>query len=161
VKIGDVIVTVQSPEEIEVRELYQQLLNAWNRRDAKAFAALYEENGNQIGFDGSQVDGKVEIESSMSRIFADHVTSAYISIVREVRFLNGETAILRAVAGMLPPGQNDINPAVNSIQTLVAVKQTSSWKIALFHNTPAAFHGRPQAVEQLTAELRQLLPAQK
>jgi uncharacterized protein (TIGR02246 family) len=153
--------TDPSSEEIEVRALYQQLLNAWNERNAKAFAALYEENGNQIGFDGSQVDGRSEIESSMSRIFTDHVTAAYIAIVREVRFLNRDTAILCAVAGMIPPGQKDINPAVNSIQTLVTVKQAGSWKIALFHNTPAAFHGRPEAVEQLTAEIRQLLPAQK
>jgi uncharacterized protein (TIGR02246 family) len=153
--------TDPSSEEIEVRALYQQLLSAWNDRNGKAFAALYEEHGNQIGFDGSHVNGKSEIESSMSRIFADHVTAAYIAIVREVRFLNRDTAILRAVAGMIPPGQKDINPAVNSIQTLVAVKQAGSWKIALFHNTPAAFHGRPEAVEQLTAELRQLLPAQK
>lgn len=153
--------SLQSTEEVEVRTLYQQLLNAWNERNAKAFADLYEKNGNQIGFDGSQVDGKLEIESGMSRIFADHVTAAYIAIVREVRFLNEDTAILRAVAGMIPPGQKDINPAVNSIQTLVAVKRSGIWKIALFHNTPAAFHGRPQAVEQLTAELRQLLPAQK
>lgn len=153
--------TDQSSEETEVRMLYQQLLNAWNERNAKAFAALYEENGNQIGFDGSQVDGKSGIESGMGRIFADHVTAAYISIVREVRFLNRDTTILRAVAGMVPPGQKDINPAVNSIQTLVAVKQTGSWKIALFHNTPAAFHGRPEAVEQLTAELRQLLSDRK
>lgn len=153
--------TDQPPEESEVRILYQQLLNAWNERNAKAFAALYEENANQIGFDGSQVDGRVGIEASMRRIFADHITAAYIAIVREVRFLNKDTAILRAVAGMVPPGQKDINPAVNSIQTLVTVKQTGSWKIALFHNTPAAFHGRPEAVEQLTAELRQLLSARE
>jgi uncharacterized protein (TIGR02246 family) len=129
-------------------------LEAWNKRDAQAFAALYEENGNQIGFDGSQMNGQAEIEAHLSQIFADHMTATYIGKVREVRFLNGETAVLRAVVGMIPHGQTDINPAVNTIQSLVAVKRGDQWKMALFHNTPAAFHGRPEAVAQLTEELR-------
>lgn len=149
--------TKQSPKEIRVRELYRQLLEAWNQRDARSFAALYEEDGNQIGFDGSQMNGRIEIETHLSQIFADHMTAAYVGKVREVRFLNGETAILRAVVGMIPHGRNDINPAVNAIQSLVAVKRDDQWKVALFHNTPAAFHGRPEAVAQLTDELRHLL----
>src|SRR5262245_41073930 len=149
--------TQQSTKEIRVRELYRELLEAWNKRDAHSFAALYEEGGNQIGFDGSQMNGRAEIETHLSRIFADHMTAAYVSIVREVRFLNGETAILRAVVGMIPYGQTDINPAVNAIQSLIAVRHDGEWKVALFQNTPAAFHGRPEAVAQLTEELRQLL----
>jgi hypothetical protein len=31
------------------------------------------------------------------------------------------------------------------------------WRIALFQNTPAQFHGRPELVQQLTEQLRQLL----
>jgi hypothetical protein len=60
---------------------------------------------------------------------------------------------------MVPPGQSEINPAVNAVQTLVAVNQDSQWRVAIFHNTPAAFHGRPEASEQLTAELREALRA--
>jgi uncharacterized protein (TIGR02246 family) len=93
----------------------------------------------------------------LRQVFADHMTASYVGKVREVRFLQEDTAILRAVVGMVPHGQSDINPAVNAIQSLVAVKRLGQWKVALFHNTPAAFHGRPEAVEQLTAELRELL----
>jgi uncharacterized protein (TIGR02246 family) len=85
------------------------------------------------------------------------MTASYVSKVREVRFLTEDTAILRAVVGMVPHGQSDINPAVNAIQSLVARKRDGQWKVALFHNTPAAFHGRPAAVAELTAELRELL----
>ena len=148
--------TDHAQEEAQVRELYQQLLEAWNQRDARTFATLYEEYGNQIGFDGSQMNGQAEIETHLSQIFTDHRTATYISKVREVRFLNDGTAILRAVVGMIPPGQTDINPATNAIQSLVAVKRGGQWRVALFHNTPAAFHGRPEAVAQLTEELRQL-----
>jgi uncharacterized protein (TIGR02246 family) len=146
-----------SHKELLVRELYQQLLEAWNQRDTQAFAALYEENGNQIGFDGSQINGRAEIEEHLTQIFANHMTATYISKVQEVRFLSAEAAILRAITGMIPRGQNDINPAVNAIQTLVAVRREDQWKVALFQNTPATFHGRPEAVAQLTEELGQLI----
>ena len=147
----------QTQAESQVHELYRDLLDAWNKRDAQAFAALYEEDGNQIGFDGSQMNGQAEIETHLRQIFADHMTATYVGKVREIRFLNDETAMLRSVAGMIPHGQTDINPATNAIQSLVAVKRGGQWKVALFHNTPAAFHGRPEAVTELTEELRKLI----
>jgi uncharacterized protein (TIGR02246 family) len=90
----------------------------------------------------------------MSRIFAEHPTAQYVGIVRQVKFLSSTVAVLRAVAGMIPPGQTDLNPGLNAIQTLIATKH-DSWRVALYQNTPAAFHGRPEAVNALTGELRQ------
>ena len=58
---------------------------------------------------------------------------------------------------MVPPGQSDLNPAVNTIQTLVTAKRDGVWRILLFQNIPAQVHGRPELVWQLTEELRQLL----
>jgi hypothetical protein len=58
---------------------------------------------------------------------------------------------------MVPPGQSDINPEVNAVQTFLAVKQQNKWSIALFQNTPAAFHGRPELSERLTEQLQQAL----
>jgi uncharacterized protein (TIGR02246 family) len=149
--------SAQSSEETTIRALYEQLLDAWNRRDAHAFAALVAEDGNVVGFDGSQINRRAEVEAQIGQIFADHQTAAYIGKIREVRFLTPDVAILRAVVGMVPPGQTDINPAVNTIQSLVATKRDAQWRIALFQNTPAQFHGRPDLVQQLTDELRQLL----
>ena len=118
---------------------------------------LFAEDGNLVGFDGSQINGRSEARSVLSQIFADHQTASYLGIVKEVRLLCPDVAILRAVAGMIPPGQLDINPEVNAVQTLVALKQQNKWSIALFQNTPAAFHGRPELSERLTEELRQAL----
>ena len=146
-----------SADEAAVRALYKQWLDQWNSRNANAMAMLVAEDGNLVGFDGSQINGRAEIASSLSQIFADHQTAAYVGKVREVRFLAPEVVLLRAVVGMVPPGQSDINPAVNAIQSLVATKQDGKWQIALFQNTPAQFHGRPELVQQLTDELRQLL----
>lgn len=146
-----------SSNESEVRALYQQLLAGWNKRNAHEFAAMFAEDGHVIGFDGSQYNGRAEIEAEIGQIFADHPTAAYVGKIRGVRFLSHEVAVLRAVAGMAPPGQSDLNPAVNTIQTLVAEKHEGRWHISLFQNTPAQFHGRPELAQQLTEELRQLL----
>jgi uncharacterized protein (TIGR02246 family) len=144
-------------DEKEVGLLYQELLKQWNKRRASEMTHLFTEDGNLVGFDGSQINGRSEARSVLSQIFADHQTASYLGIVKEVRLLSPDVAILRAVAVMVPPGQSDINPEVNAVQTLVSVKQQNKWSIALFQNTPAAFHGRPELSERLTEELRQAL----
>lgn len=147
----------RSSDDRKIRSLYRELLESWNERHASRFANFFVNNGNVVGFDGSQMNGKSEIESVLGRIFADHVTATYGSIIRDLRFVSLSTAILRAVVGMVPRGQSDINPTVNAIQTLVAAKQRSKWHIEAFQNTPAALHGQPEASAKLTEELRQML----
>jgi uncharacterized protein (TIGR02246 family) len=139
--------------DTEVVALYTQLLEAWNRRDAAAFAALFAENGNCVGFDGSQLNGRTHIGAELAMIFAAYPTAAFVAKVREVRRIDAHTTLLRAIVGMVPPGQRDPNPAVNAVQSLVVVTQQDRSRIALLQNTPAAFHGRPQLVEQHTQEL--------
>jgi uncharacterized protein (TIGR02246 family) len=146
-------------EQAEVRRLYQAWLDRWNRRSAREMAELLAGNGSVVGFDGSQMHGRDDVAQTLGRIFQDHVTSAYVGIVREVQLLSPGVALLRAVVGMVPPGQAEINPAVNAIQSLVGVQEEGQWRIALFQNTPAAFHGRPDLAARLTEELRQELHA--
>lgn len=137
-----------------LRQLHASLLACWNRRDAEGFAALFTTDGNVVGFDGSQMDGRAAIQQELHRIFGDHQPAAYVALVREVRQLGPGIALLRAVAGMVPPGETQVNPKVNAIQSLVAQQEGAHWRIQLFQNTPAAFHGRPQAAADLTAELQ-------
>ncbi|HSJ75222.1 MAG TPA: SgcJ/EcaC family oxidoreductase [Gemmatimonadales bacterium] len=143
--------------EHAARGLYEEVLRCWNERNAGEFARRFSRNGNMVGFDGSPVDGRENIEEHLTQVFRSHPTAAYIGKVREVRLLSAGVVLLRAVAGMVPPGKSELNPAVNTIHTLVAASQANRWKVELFQSTPAAFHGRPAAVDALTAELRQEL----
>jgi uncharacterized protein (TIGR02246 family) len=138
-----------------VSSVYRDLLAAWNRRDGKAFAAPFATDGEVIGFDGSETQGQAVIESEMTRIFADHPTGEYVGKVRDVVQVSPEVALLRAVAGVVPAGQKDLNPALNSVQRMLCKKANDRWEIVLYQNTPAQFHGRPERVEQLTGELRE------
>jgi uncharacterized protein (TIGR02246 family) len=139
-----------------VRDLYKRLLRAWNDRNAEDYAALFAADGVMIGFDGSQASG-AEITDHLGPIFTDHPTAAFVAKVRDIRFLGPGSVMLRAIAGMVPPGQDQLNPAVNVLQTIVAEHQEDGWRIVLFQNTPAQYHGRPDLTEQHTAELQPLL----
>lgn len=143
-----------SGAEAEVRELYRKLLQAWDKRNARDYAMLFAPDAILVGFDGTQVFGQTDIGAHISEVFSHHQTARYVSIVRGVRGVAGDVMTLSAVAGMVPPDKTDINPEVNAVQTMVAARRGNAWQVALFQNTPAAFHGRPDDAKALTEELR-------
>jgi uncharacterized protein (TIGR02246 family) len=146
--------TEQKANDNQVEQLYNNLINSWNEKNATEFAGCFSENGNSIGFDGSQANGKSEIEKHLSAIFKDHPTASYVAIIRNVRFISVDVAILTATVGMIPPGKDDIKPVVNAIQTILARKENDTWLIEQLQNTPAAYPGRHELSEKQTEELR-------
>lgn len=137
--------------------VYDRLLRAWNDQNADAFGGVFAADGSAVGFDGSTMNGRQEIVETIRAIFRDHRTATYVAKVREVRELGADAVLVRAVVGMRPPGSAELNPAVNAIQSVVMTGQGASLRVALLHNTPAAFHGRPELAEELTRELTDVL----
>lgn len=147
-------------EESQILALYRRLLSSWNNQDAKAYAALFTEDASLIGFDGSLVNGRAAILQHIGDIFAQHTVASYVYIVKDIRSVSDGSYILTAEAGMVPPGGSTINAATNAMQLLVIVKAPGGFRITAFQNTPAAFHGRPELFEQLTAALQALVKDQ-
>jgi uncharacterized protein (TIGR02246 family) len=143
--------------EAGIRGLYDAILAGWNAKDAQAFAEPFALDGEVIGFDGSQIAGRARIAQQMAQIFADHSTGSYVGVVRSVRRLGETAALLRAVSGVVPARKQDIDPDLNAVQSLLAQLRNGAWEVVLYQNTPAAFHGRPEVAEALTAELRRAL----
>jgi uncharacterized protein (TIGR02246 family) len=141
--------------------LYRTLLQMWNERDAAGYGELFTDDGSLVGFDGSSVESRDAIVEHLRSIFHDHTPATYVGKVREIRQLSPSSTLLRGVVGMVPPGGADIDQRVNAIQAMVAVERDGRWRVAHLHSTPAAFHGRPDEVEALTAELRQVLAAER
>jgi uncharacterized protein (TIGR02246 family) len=139
------------------RELYAHLIEAWDKRNARDFALLFASDANVVGFDGSQVNGQLEVGAHLTEIFSHHQTPHYVWIIREVRLIATDVTLLRANSGLVPNGKDDIEPALNAVQSMVAVKKGGAWKIALFQNTPSALDMRPDLAKQLTEELRSRL----
>jgi hypothetical protein len=74
-----------------------------------------------------------------------------------VRLLSEGVALVSAAAGMYPPGSFRVDPSVNTLQTLLAVREEGRWRAMLYQNTPAVFRGRPDLAQQLTLDLDRAL----
>ena len=128
--------TQAHPYDAQIRALYSQFLDGWNRRSGAAVAAGFADDGDIIGFDGSHHRGRLAIAADLRQVFASHQTPAYVGIVRSVRPMAPGVAVLMAHAGMIPPDGHDLDPDLNTVHTLVAVDEGGRWKIALFHHPP-------------------------
>ena len=135
-------------------DVYKQLITGWNTQDERRFVAPFADDAVLIGFDGSKEIGRTNIAREMRAIFGDHTTARYLAKVKDVRALAEDVRLLVAIVGMIPPGKTDLDPDRHAHQTLVVTRRNDEWRIALFQNTPAQFHGRPELVERLTQELR-------
>jgi uncharacterized protein (TIGR02246 family) len=145
--------------EEAVADVYRRLIEGWNSNDADEMAAAVALDGLVIGYDGSLMYGREQVQEELGRIFRDHQTATYVTKVRDTRALAADVGLLQAVAGMVPPGGSEIVAERNAIQTVVACRRDQAWSAALFQTTPAQFHGRPELAESLTAELAALLAA--
>jgi len=143
----------KSAEEIAVLDLYYNLIEAWNRQDAHAFAQTFTGTAVVIGFDGSQMTGKDQVETELKIIFDDHTTGRYVFKLRNIKLLDANCILLSAVTGLIPAGNTGIDPSKNALQSLLAVKKEDGWHIELFQNTAAQFHGRPEMAASLAEEL--------
>jgi uncharacterized protein (TIGR02246 family) len=145
-----------NPEQ-QVRELYRRLIEAWDKRNARDYTLVFAEDATLVGYDGSEINGQATIGSHISAIFSHHQTAAYVTLVREVRSISNDVWLLRAEVGMIPPGKEELNPDRNAVQVMIAVRKGGEWRIALFQNTPAAWDGRKEDSEKLSAELREAI----
>ena len=151
---NEIAATVLQDNVLAIQKVYDELINSWNEMNSEAYADLFTTDGSIVGFDGSQANSRKEIYNHLSGIFADHAPARFVTIIREIRLLSPSVGLLRAVAGMVPRNEKEINPKTNAIQSLIAVKNDKRFMIALFQNTPAAFHGRAEDAKKLTKELQ-------
>ena len=128
--------TNHSADEAAVRALYQQLMDGWNQGSGDAFAAVFTEDGDLIGFDGTHFKGRQEIAPFHQRLFDKWLKgSRLVGQVKDVRFLSPDVALLHAVGGTIMRGKTRHSPERDSIQTLVATRQNGEWRLAAFQNT--------------------------
>src|SRR4051812_47943145 len=102
-----------------VEELYRQIIDAWNARDAAAFSELFILDGEIVGFDGSQATGRGAIAEHLRHVWEDHKTPPYVAIVQTITTVTTDVAIVRAVSGNVI--DNVVKPDLLAIQRLTAV----------------------------------------
>jgi uncharacterized protein (TIGR02246 family) len=124
-------------DEGAIRALEVQQQEAWNHHDAKAYAALFTEDGDCVNVVGWWWKGRAEIEKKL--------TDAYVYVFHEsvltigevtVRFLEPNLAVVHVrwtMTGARTP--QGIPTPQQGIQTQFVQKQSGQWLIAAFQNT--------------------------
>jgi uncharacterized protein (TIGR02246 family) len=129
-------------DKTAVRDLVAtQQAAAWNKHDAKAYAALFTEEGDCVNVVGWWWKGRAEIEKKLTDaylfVFKESVLTIKDSDV-DVKFLTPEIAITHVrwtMTGAKSPG--GASPPQQGIQTHTLQKQSGKWLIAAFQNTNA------------------------
>lgn len=126
-------------DEMEIRNLQSRQAEAWNRHDAKAYAALFTEDGDVVNVVGWWWKGRAEIESRLTAAYAFVFRDSALTITDvQVRFLSPEFAVAHVrwtmTGAKTPPG---IPEPREGIQTQTLRKTPAGWLIAAFQNTSA------------------------
>jgi uncharacterized protein (TIGR02246 family) len=133
----------QSPDEAAVRALYQQMMDAWNKGSGDAYAAVFAEDGDLIGFDETHFRGRREIAPFHQRLFDTYLKGTrLVGQVASIKFLSPEVGLMHAIGGTVMRGKSIPSPERDSIQTLVATKGGGEWHLAAFQNTRLRLIGR-------------------
>ena len=83
-------------ETTAIEKLHEELLTYWNNQNASGMASLFTKDANVIGFDGSQMNGQVQIETELKQVFANHKTASYVWKIEEIRFLGLTDCIIES-----------------------------------------------------------------
>lgn len=128
----------RSTDEAAIREavqMRQQL--AWNQHDAKAYAALFTEDGDVVNVVGWWWRGRAEIEKKLTDAFAFVFRGSALTIQHVgIRFLAPDVAVAHAYWTMSGARTSPTIPQPREgLQTLVVQKRGGKWMIAAFQNT--------------------------
>jgi uncharacterized protein (TIGR02246 family) len=133
-------------DEAAVRDLYQQLIDGWNRGSGAAFAAVFAEDGDLVAYDGTRFRGRQQIAPFHQELFDKWMKgSSLVGQVEDVRFLSRDVAVMHAVGGTVMRGKTEPALERDSIQTLVATRQGGEWRLAAFQNTRVRLMGNAAA----------------
>jgi uncharacterized protein (TIGR02246 family) len=131
---------VAAAEEALIRKVVDAQEDAWNRGDAKAFAARFQEEGSLTDILGAVSRGRAEIEHRQSDLFSTYFKGSRLALkVRKVRLLRPDVALVEIdteVSGFhkAPPAVYvDAEKVIRTRLLQVMVKSGSEWMVASFH----------------------------
>lgn len=151
--IGIQVPAQQEQDRASIKALVQEEGNAWNRGDAKAFAAHFAEDGSFTNIVGMQTYGRTPFQAQHQYIFTTIYKGSHNELtIGRLKFVRPDVAIAD-VDGVLsnmisPPRGTPLFPdgSMHVKLQLVLSKQDGAWQIDSFHNVtvnPAATGGPP------------------
>ena len=123
-------------DEAAIRQIVQQVQDAWNAHDGKAFAAQFATDADYVVVNGMYSKGREAIEQGHTAIFTGiYKDSRNVATVKGVRFLRPDVAVAH-VEWNLEFKMNGETKKGHAMNTMIMTKEGGKWSIAAFQNTP-------------------------
>ncbi|HJR06493.1 MAG TPA: SgcJ/EcaC family oxidoreductase [Pyrinomonadaceae bacterium] len=129
-------------DEAAIRHVVQQVQDAWNTHDGKAFAAQFAADADYVVVNGLYLKGRDAIEKGHVGIFTTiYKDSRNVATFKSVRFLRPDVAVAHVEWNLefKVGGETRKGHAMN---TMFMTKEGGKWSIAAFQNTPIQPEGR-------------------
>jgi uncharacterized protein (TIGR02246 family) len=125
-----------SSKELEVRSLFQALMDRWSAGDVEGYAGLFAVDAHYVAFDGVDQHGRGAIALAHKPLFERYLRgSRLLGWISALNFLTDDVAIIHAYGYVLEKGRAHPKPSRLSTQTLVAHHKGGRWQFVAFHNT--------------------------
>ncbi len=124
-----------------IRKTIDDFLAAFNRHDAKGWAAPFTEDGEFTNVTGLTRHGRKEVEERFAGLFAKGLRDAHRTCtVRHIRFITPSVAAVDAEWELVGSKAADgsPNPVRKGLFTWVMVKHDGAWQFAVFHESEFA-----------------------
>lgn len=128
-------------DEAMIRQLINELVDAWNRGDAEAYGARYLDDATFTNVNGMFHLSRDEFDQRHEEIFRVAMKGSKITLTpRKIRCVRPDVAIVDLDCGVFgtkvqPPGvQAGADGSLHTSLLLVLLKQSGSWWIAAYHN---------------------------
>lgn len=126
---------MNAESESAIGHLIDRLVAAWNKGSAAEFAAPFTGSADFIGFDGTHLRGRGQIEAFHQPLFEGVLKGSRVSAeARFIRLLLPELALMHSTAQGTPRGRTEPSPSRDSMQLFVVARIQGEWRIEVMLN---------------------------
>ena len=124
-------------DEHAIRTVMDRFVDAWNRHDAKAFAAVFAEDADFTNWRGTGASGRSKIEDFHAPMFATIFSKSHQEYTDiKTRFIRPDVAAVDVrwkLTGAMDP-QGNPRPEREGLLSFVMAKNAGRWEIVVMHN---------------------------
>ncbi len=120
----------QDYDETTIKDIPMQMVEAWNRGDARGFASAFAEDADFIAFEGTHLEGRDHIVEFHQKLFDTVLKGTRLEAgVHFVRLLGPALAVMHGWATTTLPGQTNASPSRDSMQLFVLTRRDGEWRV--------------------------------
>jgi len=124
-------------DEKAIRDVMDRFMDAWNRHDAHAFAAVFAEDANFTNVRGIGASGRSKIEEFHAPVYATIFKNSHQTYDDiKIRFIRDDIAAVDVhwqMTGATDP-QGNPRPDRHGLLNFVMAKDAGRWQIVVMHN---------------------------